>query len=149
MISQYFVRQPNGLLARFSPRAGFIYEVDMSEAEALAWYRRRMTDDEAPAKVRQAVADEPIDGSDAAPDRLGRWRTCLAAIRFAHGDSAVADLRAEHSAVFEPDGLIEQAPVPTNVAQLALGRGNIGRDMLSPVALSHGPETGRARETEQ
>jgi hypothetical protein len=145
VVSQYFVRQPNGLLARFSARAGFIYEVDLSEADAIAWYRRRMTDEEAPAKVSEAVADVPIDGSDAAPDRLGRWRTCLAAIRFAHGDSAVADLRADHPGVFEPDGLIEQAPVPTNVAQLALGRGDIGRDMLSPVALSHGPETGRAK----
>jgi hypothetical protein len=145
VVSQYFVRQPNGLLARYSARAHYIYEVDLSEAEALAWYRRRMTDEEAPAKVRQAVADVPIDGSDAAPDRLGRWRTCLAAIRFAHGESAVAELRADHPGVFEPDGPIEQSPVPANIAQLTLTGRETRRDILSPVALSHGPETGRAK----
>jgi hypothetical protein len=132
MTSHYFVRQPNGLLARFSARANYIYEVDLSEAEALAWYRRRMTDDEAPARVRQAVTDEPIDGDDPSPDRLGRWRNCLAAIRFAHGESAVAELLADHPGVFEPDEQIGHAPVPTNVPRLALGRGDERRDVPSP-----------------
>ena len=112
MVSHYFVRQPNGLLARFSARASLFYEVDLSEADAIAWYRRRMTDDEAPARVRQAVADEPIDGGDPAPDRLARWRTCLAAIRFAHGDATVAELRADHAGIFEPDAKAERAPPP-------------------------------------
>jgi hypothetical protein len=134
MAFQYFVRQPNGLLARFSARAHYIYAVDLSEAEAVAWYRRRMTDDEAPAKVRQAAADEPIDGSDPAPDRLGRWRKCLAAIRFAHGESAVTELRTDHPGVFEPDGRIGQVPVPTIAAQLALGRGDDRPHIPSPVA---------------
>jgi hypothetical protein len=102
MVSMYFVRQPNGLLARFSTRAGLLYEVDLSEADALAWYRRRMTDDEAPAKVRRAVSDEPIDGGSPAPDRLGRWRRCLDVIRAAHGPAAVALLLADHPGVFEP-----------------------------------------------
>jgi hypothetical protein len=145
MISHYFVRQPNGLLARFSARAGLIYEVDLSEAEAVAWYRRRMTDDEAPAKVRRAVADEPIDGSAPAPDQLGRWRTCLAAIRFAHGESALTELRADHPAVFKPVGQTELSPVPTSSTHLAPRHGDTKRDLLSPVASSNGPEAGRAK----
>jgi hypothetical protein len=112
VVSHYFVRQPNGLLARFSARASLFYEVDLSEADAIAWYRRRMTDDEAPARVRRAVAGEPIDGGGPAPPPLGRWRTCLAAIRFAHGDDAVAELRADHAGVFEPDAKAERAPPP-------------------------------------
>src|SRR5206468_1356965 len=34
------------------------------------------------------------------------------------------------------------APVPTNDSQLALGRGDTRRDMVSPVASSHGMEAG-------
>ena len=148
MTFDYFVRQPNGLLARFSARANFIYEVDLSEAEAIAWYRRRMTDDEAPAKVCQAVADDPIDGDDPVPDRLGRWRKCLAAIRFAHGESAVTELRADHPGVFERDEQIGRAPVATNVPLPAPGYGDDGRDMPSPVPSPEGLEPPQAKETD-
>ena len=146
VISHYFVRQPNGLLARFSARAQVIFEVDLSEAEAIAWYRRRMSDDEAPARVRQAVADEPIHGSDPAPDRLGRWRTCLAAIRFAHGEAALFELRADHPGVFELDGRIEQSPAHTNVSQRAPGSGDCRSEIPTPGEASNGPETVWDRE---
>ena len=134
MVSQYFVRQPNGLLARFSARAGYIYAVDLSEADAIAWYHRRMADDEADAKVCRAMEDEPIDGGDPAPDRLGRWRKCLEAIRFAHGESAVAVLRTDHAEVFEPAGQAEPPRGPTIATQVAPAHGVTEPTVPAPVA---------------
>ena len=134
MVSQYFVRQPNGLLARFSARAGLIYAVDLSEADAVDWYHRRMTDEEAPEKVRRALADEPVEGGEPALDRLGRWRTCLAAIRVAQGESAVAVLRTDHAGVFEPPGQAIPARGPTVATPLAPVLGVNRPDVPSPVA---------------
>ena len=85
---QYFVRQPNGLLARFSTVVDNFCEVDMTEAEALEWCRERMGEASARDKVRRAVYC-PHDETRRRYKDQGRRRS-----RFMdserHGDNATA-----------------------------------------------------------
>ena len=101
----YFVRQPNGKLARFSTVVDAFCEVDMSESDALRWCRERMGEDEAREKVRRAVADEPTDGPGGrrcCDQGLVRWHDSLATILHVHGTAGLAKFLAAYPSTYEP-----------------------------------------------
>jgi hypothetical protein len=84
------VKQPNGLLARWSSVVDDFTHVNMAEAEAVAVCRMYpgMGRAEAAEKVRRGVEDEPVSGFlevGGRGDGLDRWRDCLETIRAIHG----------------------------------------------------------------
>ena len=58
----YLVRQPNGLYAEFSTIVDAFTIVDMTEANALEHYSELMGHEDAEAKVRRGVEDQPLQG---------------------------------------------------------------------------------------
>lgn len=107
------VRQPNGLLARFSDPIDDFTDFNMTEAEALDLCRT-LGETEAGARHRvgSGTADLPVlrvcltgIGVEARPwrhdaryDGLDRWRDCLMTIRAIHGEGTAertAELLAE------------------------------------------------------
>ena len=98
------VRQPNGLLARFSDVVDIFTHYDLTEQEALEVCVefggctrpearekvRRGLEDYAPMREDGSVSDEPSGD----PEKLARWRDCLATIRAIKG-AADADWFAD------------------------------------------------------
>lgn len=88
------VKQPNGLLARFSEVVDDFTHYDMTEAEAVEVCQEDMGRADAEAKVRRGINDEPhpfMNERDAT-DGLGRFRDAIETIRTIHGDE-LADER--------------------------------------------------------
>lgn len=96
---QFFVRQPNGLLARFSTIVDSFCEVDLSRADALDWCRQKgLTEAEAEEKVSRAERDEPTwPGERRCCDQPGlhRWHNALVTILHVHGTAGLAEFLAE------------------------------------------------------
>lgn len=92
------IKQPNGLLARFSDVVDDFTDYDLGKIEAieLCMNEHRLLQSEAIRKVNRGVFDAPIPGfvERTADDGLDRWRQAIARIRAAHGD-AVAEKRIE------------------------------------------------------
>lgn len=80
------VKQPNGLLARFSAVNDTFTSIDMTEQEALDLCCKFMSFNEAKLKVLGGVEDwkpwlDKVKGSG-----HDRWDDCMTAIKDAHGD---------------------------------------------------------------
>jgi imidazolonepropionase-like amidohydrolase len=86
----FIVKQPNGLLARFSTIVDDFTHYGMTRAEALAVCRVDMGIADAEAKVARGEADdmEGMGGDNPSPDGLNRWRDCVNTIRICHGAPA-------------------------------------------------------------
>jgi len=84
------VKQPNGLLARFSSVLDNFTHLDMSEAEALETCLEYMGRRDAPEAVAAGVNDldrynlQPIGDADG----LGRWKKAISAVTAVHGQEA-------------------------------------------------------------
>lgn len=81
-----FVRQPDGLLARFSDVVDDFTHASLTDAEAVrvCVAEHGMREDDARQKVAGAMAD--LDPRTKQPgDGLARWRDSLAAIDAVHG----------------------------------------------------------------
>ncbi len=91
------VKQPNGLLARFSDVVDNFTAVDMTVDEAIEECKSQgMGHEDAVAKVDRGVTDEPVAGwvERTADDGLDRWRDCLGTIRVVHGEDEVGKVLA-------------------------------------------------------
>jgi hypothetical protein len=95
---QYFVRQPNGKLARFSTIVDSFCDIHLSRAEAEKWcIRQGMTESEAIAKVKRAIDDEPINGEPRHCDeKLHRWIKSLITILAIKGTDELTDILNEY-----------------------------------------------------
>lgn len=70
------VKQPNGLLARFSDVVDHFTDVDMTIDEAIDVCAEKMGRQDAALKVQRGI-DDP-----------GRWADAIESIRVVHGDDA-------------------------------------------------------------
>ena len=99
------VRQPNGLLAEFSDVVDDFVAYDMDAGEAAALYAGHMSADDATAKVRRGVEDEPIPGivdASGRGDGLDRYRECLHTVHFRHGRDVCRERHRQLSGRAEP-----------------------------------------------
>lgn len=101
------VKQPNGLLARFSEVVDDFTHYDMTEDEAIECCREWLGRDEAEEKVAKGLRDEPCppfviaSGKD---DGLDRYRDAVATIRLVHGDEQADEAeRLLSAARIDPD----------------------------------------------
>jgi hypothetical protein len=76
MMPSYIVRQPNGLLAVFSTIVDAFTIFDMTEEEAVEEMREKMGREDALAKVKRGVEDQPLTGGPPGSG-LDRWNSCL------------------------------------------------------------------------
>jgi len=81
------VKQPNGLLARFSTVVDDFTHYGMTEEEALEVCRDEMGRVEAEAKVQRGLDDDltGLGVKDPKDDGLNRWRGSLHIIEIVHG----------------------------------------------------------------
>lgn len=94
----YFVRQPNGLLARFSTIPDGFTHTNLSEEGAIeVCIEDGMTRDDAVTKVLRGVRDEPLGGSLRSEQLLSRWHESLNTILLIHGTKALAEFLAENA----------------------------------------------------
>ena len=85
------VKQPNGLLARFSDIVDDFTHMNMTEAEAFEVCREYLGVEEAKRKVLAGVQDWKPWTNSVFGDGLSRWNDCIASIKNVHGKKA-----AEH-----------------------------------------------------
>lgn len=85
------VKQPNGLLARFSDIVDDFTHINMTEAEALEVCREYLGIVEAQKKVLAGVQDWKPWTNSIFGDGLSRWNDSIARIKNVHGKKA-----AEH-----------------------------------------------------
>lgn len=106
----YFVRQPNGLLARFSTVVDHFSDLDMTDAHALDWCRKEgMSESDAAAKVRRGVEDETIyPDEQRCCDGFHRWHESLSTILHVHGTKGLAEFLAEYPTTY--GGPVPAAP---------------------------------------
>lgn len=92
-----FVKQPNGLLARFDEIIDNFTHANYSPADAVALGVADYAMDEASAKrkVQAAIDDMDIMGSGIPGSGLDRWNDALETIGFRHGKQAVAEMLKE------------------------------------------------------
>jgi hypothetical protein len=95
---QYFARQPNGKLARFSTIVDSFCTINETRKDAIEWcIRQGMTQAEAKAKVKRAVDDEPIDNEPRKCDeKLHRWYSSLETIMYLKGTDELTDILNEY-----------------------------------------------------
>lgn len=91
-----FVKQPNGLLARFSEVVDDFTDYDMSELEATEVTMSLYNCNETAAlqKVAYGTNDAPIPGfieSSGRNDGLDRWRDAIEIIKRVHGEEVASD----------------------------------------------------------
>lgn len=92
-----FVKQPNGLIARFSEIVDEFTHYDMTEAEAVDVALDFMGRQDAADKVSREVRD--LDPRTNAPgDGLSRFRDAIETIRFVHGEEQAKRREDELSA---------------------------------------------------
>lgn len=93
----FFVRQPNGLFARFSTIVDHFTHMNLTRevianGEVEPWLADSV------AALQRAEADEPLEEDmPPATDGLGRWRYCLETVLVIHGKKAVAEVEAQVS----------------------------------------------------
>lgn len=80
------VRQPNGLLARFSDIVDDFTHTDMTADEAMTICREQLGIDEAAHKVDAGVRDFVPWTTDVPGSGHDRWDDCIESIRLIHGD---------------------------------------------------------------
>ena len=103
------VRQPNGLLARFSDVVDNFTHLNMTELEAVELcsnlYNMSMPD--AMQKVLAGVEDwEPWTNGETKGDGTWRWKHDIATVETIHGEEAVQELLALCGlTIAEPDHL--------------------------------------------
>jgi hypothetical protein len=88
------VKQPNGLLARFSDIVDDFTHYDLGEEEAIEICREHMGRIEAVDKVRRGMEDEecpPFINASGKNDGLDRYRDCLKTIKNVHGPEKAAE----------------------------------------------------------
>lgn len=105
-----FVRQPNGLLARFSEVCDDFTHYDFTPAEAMLYCqdKHHMPPGDAVAKVMRAVEDREPWNDSKVGDGLSRWRDCLDTIRTVHGEATARERETELSKSAAPP----TCPVP-------------------------------------
>lgn len=84
----FFLKQPNGKLARFSDVVDDFTHHDLTEAEALSYCSSSMGSIQAAEKVRRALDDEDRwkpGVKHETVDGLGRWRDALKTVEAIHG----------------------------------------------------------------
>lgn len=82
------IKQPNGLLARFSDIVDDFTHMNMTEAEALEVCREYMGEEDARRKVLAGVQDWKPWTNSIFGDGLERWNDSLARIERVHGKRA-------------------------------------------------------------
>lgn len=87
-----FVRQPNGLLARFSDVVDDFTHYDMTEEEAVEEAREDLGREAAIKKVKAGVEDYEPWTNNVKGDGLSRWRDCLESIESVHGKEKLAEV---------------------------------------------------------
>jgi hypothetical protein len=87
------VRQPNGLLARFSDVVDNFTDMNMSEVEAYELCRESMGIEDAREKVRAGVEDWKPWTHRVKGDGLSRWADCLNSIKVIHGEREVENVK--------------------------------------------------------
>ena len=90
-MAAFFVRQPNGLFARFHTGSDQFTHWNLSSAQAIDVYLEEQREDAIDA-VAPAMDDRPTRFGTSEPDFLGRWRACVEAAVRVHGADDV-DLR--------------------------------------------------------
>lgn len=92
-----FVRQPNGLLARFSDVVDNFTHCNLSTREAIevCCSEHGMSEAAAATKVRGGTEDWKPFTSQEKGSGLDRWNEALASIKMIHGESGVTDILNE------------------------------------------------------
>lgn len=81
------VKQPNGLLARFSDIVDSFTDGNMNEREAYRLCRERLGIDAAKRKVRAGLEDwKPWTIECPSEDGLSRWRDSIETVKSVHGE---------------------------------------------------------------
>lgn len=94
----YFVKQPNGLLARFSTVVDHFTHMNLSTADArdLACdFYGRQSQQEATSAVARALSDDIAYYDSDTPrrgDGLTRWHACIAVVRTLHGEAEYTEI---------------------------------------------------------
>ena len=88
------VKQPNGLLARFSDIVDNFTNLNMTETEALECCREYCGINEAKRKVLAGVQDWKPWTNGVMGSGLDRWNKSLSTIKFVHGKEAVEHVLA-------------------------------------------------------
>lgn len=90
------IRQPNGLLARFTTVSDAVTDYDMTAQEAYLRCCEDMASHEAARKVQRGLEDDLVGLliDDSKKDGLDRWRDAVHTMGLVHGKDAVADLVA-------------------------------------------------------
>jgi hypothetical protein len=83
------VKQPNGLLARFSDVVDNFTDLNMTDEEALVLCREHLGIADAQQKVLAGVQDWKPWTHNIPGSGLGRWNDCLETIKNVHGKKAV------------------------------------------------------------
>ena len=83
-MAAFFVRQPNGLFARFHTGSDQFTHWNLSSAQAIEVYLEERREDAIDA-VAAAMDDRPTRYSTSEPDFLGRWRACVEEAVRTHG----------------------------------------------------------------
>lgn len=89
-----FVKQPNGLLGRFSDIVDNFTHLDLTEADAFDVALDHMGREDAAKKV-QAGVDDIKPWSTEKGDGLSRWRDSLETIEMVHGLGEVKKIESE------------------------------------------------------
>lgn len=90
------VKQPNGLLARFSDIVDNFTDLDLTETEALELCKEcyDLSRQDAEEKVRAALEDWEPWTVGKQGDGLSRWRDSLKTVELIHGKEAVEEILA-------------------------------------------------------
>lgn len=92
----YFLKQPNGLLARFSTIPDHFTHVNLTAAEAFDVAFEEMGRHEAEQKIRRALDDDHLGEPWTGPaDGLNRWRDSLETVEACHGSEELRKFLSE------------------------------------------------------
>lgn len=81
----YFLKQPNGLLARFSTIPDHFTHVNLTETEAFEVAFEDMGRYEAEQKIKRALEDAHLGEPWSVHDGLNRWRDSVETVEECHG----------------------------------------------------------------
>ena len=106
------VKQPNGLLARFSDIVDDFTDMDMTEAEAIKVCLENMSLHDAEIKVKAGLEDWKPWTSGKRGSGLDRWNDCIRKVKCIHGDG-IAQERVEvgsHKVALKYDVIMADPP---------------------------------------
>jgi hypothetical protein len=81
------VRQPNGLLARWSDIVDNFTDYNLTETDAIEVCRYHMGEEGVKKKVQSGIDDIEPWTTNVKGDGLARWRDCIESIERVHGKS--------------------------------------------------------------